>query len=207
MTTHTPTAEELQAWTNQTRDFLAETGKKRLPKEMREDLLAQGAKWCSTCQNVLAVTEFGRRAASHDGLQFKCKPCMNGYNAEYIEANRERWNEYQRTRYATNETHRLRIQLDDGYRRAVEAGVQADWVTGKELLSFWDKRGIDPLVCYLTGAALTPQTRSINHATPISRGGPHQLSNLIPVSLEASRTKGSRTVAEFWAALSEKEQE
>lgn len=231
-TTHTttsPTPEELQVWSEQILDFLAETGRKILPKEMKEDLLAQGAKWCGTCKSVKDVTEFNKNSVKADGLQTKCRSCSNGANAEWREDNRDRKREtdrsyraanrekrieynrryraehleeqrdYDRTRYATSELRRMNVQLRHGYLRAVEAGNPADRVTAEELLAHWKSVDIDPLTCILTGEALTPQTRSIDHATPISRGGSHTVSNLIPVSFDANLAKGTRTLLEFLA--------
>ena len=96
-TTHattSPTAEELQVWTEQVRDWFDETGKKRISKDLKADLAVQGARWCPTCRTVKAVTEFSKNSGKADGLRHKCKPCDSGAVAEYYAANREERIEY-----------------------------------------------------------------------------------------------------------------
>lgn len=231
-TTTAPSAEELALWTAQVRDWFNETGRKRIARDMKQDLAAQGARWCPNCRTVLRIEEFPSDRTQADGLRSRCRPCHNGacaeynreymrerrrdpeyrerereyslrYRAEHLEEMRAYGREHNRNRYRTDELHRLRRQLDSGFRRAVKAGNEADWITAEELLTYWEARGIDPLVCILTGETLTPQTRSVDHATPIGRGGAHTVSNLIPVSFDANHAKGNRTVLEFMADRAE----
>lgn len=218
MTTHTPTAEELQALTEEANAWMEATGRKRFPRAKQDELLEMGAKRCGCCTEVRRITEFNKDASRPDGLRAKCQPCQSGSNAKWREVNPEAHRAYRaehleerraydRTRYATNELYRLRDQLKKGYHRAVKAGNEAERITAEELVSYWESVGINPLVCIYTGAQLTPQDRSLDHATPIAKGGSHTVSNLVPASFDANYAKGNRTVEEFWATLSEKEQE
>jgi len=51
--------------------------------------------------------------------------------------------------------------------------------------------------CALSGRELTPETASLDHIVPLSRGGNHELSNLWAVDHQANSAKGTMTVDEF----------
>jgi 5-methylcytosine-specific restriction endonuclease McrA len=67
-------------------------------------------------------------------------------------------------------------------------------ITENEILSLLEKQGYR---CALTGRALTPQTASIDHAVPMSRGGATEVGNLHVLHSDVNRAKGELTVAEF----------
>jgi len=51
--------------------------------------------------------------------------------------------------------------------------------------------------CALTNRPLTPETASLDHKQPISRGGTHEVANLWVVEHFVNTAKGSLTVDEF----------
>lgn len=51
--------------------------------------------------------------------------------------------------------------------------------------------------CALTNRKLTPETASLDHKQPISRGGTHEVANLWVVEHFVNTAKGSLTVEEF----------
>jgi hypothetical protein len=51
--------------------------------------------------------------------------------------------------------------------------------------------------CALTNRLLTPETASLDHKQPISRGGTHEVANLWVVEHFVNTAKGSLTVDEF----------
>ncbi len=51
--------------------------------------------------------------------------------------------------------------------------------------------------CALSNRELTPETASLDHKQPISRGGTHEIANLWVVSHLVNTAKGSLTVEEF----------
>lgn len=51
--------------------------------------------------------------------------------------------------------------------------------------------------CAITGKPLTPQTASMDHIVPLSRGGSHEASNAMIVLREINSAKGSLTIQEF----------
>lgn len=53
--------------------------------------------------------------------------------------------------------------------------------------------------CPLSGRTLTPETAAIDHVVPLSRGGPHVVSNMQIVDATVNDAKGSLTQYEFVA--------
>jgi 5-methylcytosine-specific restriction endonuclease McrA len=53
--------------------------------------------------------------------------------------------------------------------------------------------------CALSGRQLTPETASLDHIVPLSRGGTHDRSNLWVVDQHVNTAKGTLTVDEFVA--------
>jgi hypothetical protein len=51
--------------------------------------------------------------------------------------------------------------------------------------------------CALTNRKLTPETASLDHKQPISRGGTHEVANLWVIEHFVNTAKGSLTVEEF----------
>lgn len=54
-----------------------------------------------------------------------------------------------------------------------------------------------PLVCVYCGAT---ENLTLDHATPMSRGGENHWSNLTTACFDCNRRKADWTVVEFWAA-------
>jgi 5-methylcytosine-specific restriction endonuclease McrA len=57
--------------------------------------------------------------------------------------------------------------------------------------------------CALTGRLLTPETASLDHRVPLSRGGPNTMDNVIIVHRSVNRAKGTLLVEEFIAMCQE----
>lgn len=53
--------------------------------------------------------------------------------------------------------------------------------------------------CAISGRELTPQTASLDHIVPLSRGGEHDITNVWVVDHLVNSAKGSMTVEEFVA--------
>lgn len=78
--------------------------------EHRQELLAQGLKYCFACEEVRSLDKFSRDRTGFDGWQHRCKDCYREYteanaeriaeaNRKYREENRERLAERQRWYY------------------------------------------------------------------------------------------------------------
>jgi len=53
--------------------------------------------------------------------------------------------------------------------------------------------------CAISGRKLTPETASLDHIVPFSRGGEHNISNVWVVDHQVNIAKGTMTLEEFMA--------
>ena len=53
--------------------------------------------------------------------------------------------------------------------------------------------------CALSGRELTPETASLDHCLPLSRGGAHDISNVQVLDFQVNSAKGTMTIDEFVA--------
>ncbi len=73
-------------------------------------------------------------------------------------------------------------------------------VTAKQILELIQNQGYR---CALSGRVLTPETASLDHIVPLSRGGEHALANIWAVDFQVNNAKGTLTVEEFVALCQE----
>jgi len=57
---------------------------------------------CGICNTVKFVYEFNKNASAADGYDNRCKPCKVEYNKEWVNNNREHYNEQKQNYYNTN---------------------------------------------------------------------------------------------------------
>lgn len=67
-------------------------------------------------------------------------------------------------------------------------------VTAKKLRQLID---LQNYCCALTGDELTPETASVDHKIPISKGGTNVMENVQVLHSEVNRMKGSMSTLEF----------
>ena len=77
---------------------------------------------------------------------------------------------------------------------------QAATVTAKMIFELIERQNYQ---CALSGRQLTPESASLDHIVPLSRGGQHDLSNLWIVDHQVNSAKGTLTVEEFVALCRE----
>jgi hypothetical protein len=73
-------------------------------------------------------------------------------------------------------------------------------VTAKQIMELIERQEFR---CALSGRELTPETASLDHVLPLSRGGTHDISNLCVVHHHVNAAKGTMTVDEFVAMCRE----
>ncbi len=69
-------------------------------------------------------------------------------------------------------------------------------VTAKMIMELIESQGFR---CALSNRELTPETASLDHVIPLSRGGTHDIANLCVVDQQVNAAKGTLTVGEFVA--------
>ena len=69
-------------------------------------------------------------------------------------------------------------------------------VTAKMILALLEKQGYR---CAISGRELTPESASLDHIVPLSRGGEHCVTNVWIVDHAVNTAKGTQTIEEFVA--------
>lgn len=183
-----------------------------------------GLKRCIEChENLLPTTEnFCKDKSRTDGLTSKCRDCIKQYNtdnkerkakhnSDYNKANTSKVSKYN-TQYNNANRERLK-EVHKKYRQSPEglehkiAAVQTRRVrkegltTEVESVLRSEVIARDGYKCQICGKKVDKDLRwpdsmslSLDHIVPISKGGPHTLSNLRVTHLACNLKKGSKVI-------------
>lgn len=141
--------------------------KKTLPKPCAATLLACGLKRCTLCMEIKPISEYQKRSASVDGLQYRCKPCQNGLVADWLKDNPEYMREYfksPRGKEVARQSWRRR--------RAMKARVRENFTSADERYVF-RRDGYKCQGCGMTNEAHLEkwgQRLHLDHVKPLSKG-------------------------------------
>jgi len=69
------------------------------------------SKACGRCNLIKSVNDFNMRSASSDGYQSYCKVCISAVNQNCNNNNRDRLNERECNRIATNPQHQISTNI------------------------------------------------------------------------------------------------
>lgn len=75
-----------------------------------------------------------------------------------------------------------------------QGGGRRQVVTAKRLLEQLEKQEFR---CYFTGDSLSPETASVEHLQPLSKGGQTEIGNVVWVRKEVNIAKGSLSESDF----------
>lgn len=121
-----------------------------------------------TCSPTLTAQELGLRSAKNVGKEINRLAKAIGFSSV------------------------LAMRVDAGV--GVDNKEQATSATYKELLQLLEQQGYR---CALTGKQLTPQTARLDHKSPVSDGGSHEVSNLHWVLETVNTAKGVMNLDQF----------
>jgi len=132
------------------------------------------SKVCTGCGQVKPLTDYGKRAASRDGLQYKCKSCVSTYGASYFQQNRERKAEYQRAWVEANrDRHNARTRQWYAEHPGRQVIVHRKWRYGlseEEYNRLWEAQGGTCAICGEPDPARHTLSVDHDHATGAIRG-------------------------------------
>ena len=172
-------------------------------------------KKCGKCQKILTLDNFAKNKARYDGLQNYCRVCGYESGKKYAQANREKavlrsqkWQkansekhktsyaiyyartlDYQKKRNATYLANNLERHAKQQYLRRLKIknnGVFS--ISKKELKKLYT------LPCFYCGK-FAPIT--LDHITPVSRGGRHSIGNLVSACRSCNSSKNDRFITEW----------
>lgn len=190
------------------------------PRANAADRDSAGRRICTLCGTAKDDAAFPKDRNSYDGLRARCKEChAAAQNArypeirdrvvkqrqEYRDENIERVREVDRARYRRNREKRKALALESRHiRRARELSADFDeGITVKALRAVYGDN------CYFCGTKMIfvrtkrgvyiPAKATIEHLTPISRGGSHTWDNCVLSCHACNLSKGRKTEGEFRA--------
>lgn len=152
-------------------------------------------KECCKCKKMKPYSEFNKNKTRKDGYSSWCKECSKEYDKAYYSKNKKkrkaqikRWREVKKDDSLFN----LKIRLSK------QQGVRID-VDIDELCKMF----LDNSFCEYCGIELDETTVSIDHKTPLSRGGSKTIENLAFCCIDCNHLKHTRTYDEFKEFLNE----
>lgn len=72
--------------------------------------------------------------------------------------------------------------------------AKPETIKAKDLMAMLERQGHR---CAYSGRPLTPETATVDHVIPVSRGGTHDTGNLAIVHTDVNTAKASMTLEEF----------
>lgn len=158
-----------------------------VPEKRRRDPrhLALGKKQCFACNRVKCVSKFSPTARGAGGLTAYCRRCLSRQRSAHPlhRANVYRWRAKNRERYLTQHAahqQRRRACATDG--TVTLAFVRALYAQ---------------LRCHYCLRPTSRARRTLEHKTPLARGGMHSASNLVMACSRCNSRKSAMTAAEF----------
>jgi 5-methylcytosine-specific restriction endonuclease McrA len=170
-------------------------------------------KTCGTCGEHKPIEEFANDKRRKSGKGSECKVCVRRRSREWQLANPERklqQNRLYKQRHPEKIAAAKRARYDrlmaenPEHVRAIRrkwrnspAGIAQNKESmkthyyGREVSEWW-KSLTDPKCSYCGDPAV-----EIDHVIPTSKGGTHELSNLVPACLRCNRSKGVKDVNDF----------
>lgn len=141
-------------------------------------------KRCSRCKALKSLDDFCRDASRVDGRSYVCISCRRVPPRQLLLI-RETQAEYERRRYATDETYRASRRQHSHSRRR---GVEPLPVEAMELLT----------EMFAGRCAYCPSpAASWDHLVPVSKGGRTVPGNIVPACVSCNSSKNNRDLFDF----------
>lgn len=171
--------------TQKEKERRAATGVK--PKVM--SYLSGGHKFCVDCKTMQPEANFQKASRGTGGLSAYCKPCarlrfkpekssVRAATAAYRERHPERWK-------ASHRLHQFK-------RREAQEAASDGTVSDEVLKALYATQH-----CYYCHLEVTMKFRTVDHKTPLIRGGLHSAVNLVMACRPCNTSKGAKTEEEF----------
>jgi 5-methylcytosine-specific restriction endonuclease McrA len=143
-------------------------------------------KKCTKCGKTKPRNAFPIRSQAVDGLESNCKYCRRETRRKWATRNLAKLNLMARQRYATSPTVREKSLMRVKSRKARMKGCHVRDLTA---LEWAEIKAVYSYRCAYCGQ-MKPLTQ--DHVIPISKGGEHTASNIVPACRSCNSRKGAR---------------
>lgn len=143
-------------------------------KQNKQAILLLPTKICTKCKIEKLKTEYLSDKSKNDKLSSSCRSCKSKCNKDYNLRNPE-----------IKKANRLK-------RKAIKKNANTGTVTNKVI-----KNLLDQTVCYYCKKYTEVKERSIEHKQPLSKGGLHDITNIVMSCLTCNLKKNNKTEKEF----------
>jgi 5-methylcytosine-specific restriction endonuclease McrA len=183
---------------------------------------ANGMKRCSKCGWPKPTSEYGKHPKAKDGLQTACKGCYADYQTERRKdpakksadaAVKKRSTSKRARHYQTQHNTARQLRRADPAKRRRELDQERTWKTKARIAQYNHARRARKLGALVDGP-LPPGTyarvlasgpcvycsgaaTSVDHVTPLARGGYEAERNLVPACASCNGSKGAKLLAEW----------
>jgi len=143
------------------------------------------AKVCCVCKKKRRITAFGRNRSTPDGYQYRCKPCavvqVSSSYQRHPAARKARNEKYYRGPLKAAKNRRRRARLSGA---TVNDFTADQWVAMQEHYEH----------CCVYCKRQHRGELTQDHLTPLSKGGAHTASNIVPACAPCNRHKNAGAV-------------
>lgn len=142
-------------------------------------------KSCTRCHEIKPLEAFPKAKNRVLGRDSACKACKYAQQKNWARVNRNRLAGQRRGRYRNSPNAREQSRIRRSHRRAAMRAVDSDFTAEQ-----W--RAIKAAYQHRCAYCGERRPLTIEHVVPISLGGPHTASNIIPACLSCNSSKGAR---------------
>lgn len=154
-------------------------------------------KFCPKCSLEKTAEDFNKKTESPDGLAACCRSCVSSYNKELYAKNKEgvlrRRNERRRE---IAETERKYLKTERG---RLKSCSKSSAYRARKKRAFVESVDFSLLFSESSFCAYceTTETLSVDHVVPLSRGGLHEVGNLVVACRSCNSSKKDRLLSEL----------
>jgi 5-methylcytosine-specific restriction endonuclease McrA len=145
-------------------------------------------KKCTKCGEVRPRDQFPARPKSSDGLDSNCKTCRSVRTKNWAQRNRKHLADLARQRYRSSTTIREASHMRS---KAAKYKRKAILKTAKSDLTLDQWTAIKAAYGYRCAYCRQQKPLTQDHVIPVSKGGPHTASNIVPACRSCNSSKGA----------------
>lgn len=159
-------------------------------------------KHCPKCKNIQPISEFWKNKCTSDGYQTYCKSCLRPSNKKWVEENKERHQELQRSWYKKNrEQHLLNSKVWAHNNRDKKRQHRAKrLITERNAAGSFSAEELNRRMNYYNNKCiycLDGEYENLEHAIPLDVGGTNWPANLFPSCESCNKRKDTMTIWQY----------